>query len=80
MEHSLKDEFAFYVENQKDLGDKYEGKYIVIKSRQVIGHYSSRQEALDTTLKEHSMGTFLLRKCDPDPDSLKETYHSRVRF
>ena len=76
----LKDEFEYYLEHQSELAEKYEGKYIVIKNKKVIGDYDDQISAIETTAKEHDLGTFLVQKCDPDPDSTIHTFHSRAYF
>jgi hypothetical protein len=77
---SLEKEFEFYLANQTELVKKYSGKFIVIKDAQVIGAYDSEVEAVEKTSKTHALGTFLVQKCEPGPESYTETYHSRVAF
>ena len=73
-------EFEYYLEHQSELAEKYEGKYIVIKGKKVIGEYEDQIEAIEFTAREHELGTFLVQKCDPDPESTIQTFHSRVYF
>ena len=81
MEHSeLEKEFNFYLEQQEELLKKYQGKYIVIKDRTVIGSYDSELEAIEKTIEKHEMGTFLVQKCESGSDNYTQTYHSRVVF
>lgn len=37
-------------------------------------------EAVRETARRYKPGTFLVQLCDADPDSIKQTFHSRVRF
>lgn len=80
MARELKDEFEYYLENQPELGERYKGKYIVVKNGRVIGAYDDQIEAVEATLKEHELGTFLVQKADPDPASTMQTFHSRACF
>lgn len=80
MEHPLIEEFEYYIENQSNLAGKYEGRYIVIKNGGVIGVYDAKREAVETTMKNHALGTFLVQKCSSDPDSMKQRFLSRAYF
>lgn len=77
---SLEADFQYYIDHQEDLVKKYNGKFIVIKNREVIGSYNSESEAILNTSKEHEIGTFLVQKCEPGRESYTQTYHSRVAF
>lgn len=76
----LDKEFKYYIDNQKKLIDKYNGKFIVIKNENVIGAYETEDEAYFETKKEHELGTFLIQLCEPGNDSYTQTFHSRVTF
>lgn len=77
---NLEKDFEYYLENQGDLVKKYNGKFIVIKDRIVIGAYNSEAEAFEKTASEHELGTFLIQKCEPGDSSYTQTYHSRASF
>ncbi|MDO9334589.1 MAG: hypothetical protein Q7T57_08735 [Dehalococcoidales bacterium] len=74
----LKKEFQYYIEHQKELVQKYNGKCIVIKDHQVIGVFDSELEAVKKTSEKYELGTFLVQKCEPGKESYTQTYHSRV--
>jgi len=76
----LEKEFEYYLQHQGDIVKKYEGKFVVIKDKEVIGAYNSEIEALRETSKSFALGTFLIQKCEPGPESYTQTYHSRVAF
>lgn len=78
MTSPLEEEFQYYIEHQDELVEKYGGKVIVIKNREVIGEYDSDLEAINETTKQHELGTFLVQKCEPGSDSYTQTFHSRV--
>ena len=80
MENGLNDEFEHYLEHRIDLAEKYDGRYIVIKNRNVIGDYDTRRVAIETTMKTQALGTFLVQKCSSDPDSIKQRFLSRAYF
>ena len=76
----LRDEFRYYIENQKKLSAKHDGKVLVIKDQKVIGVYDSEGEALKKTVVNHDLGSFLIQTCSSDPRSVVNTFHSRVRL
>jgi len=80
MSKPLEKEFKYFIENKDNLVKKYNGKYIVIKDRKVIGDYDSEIEAIQKTSKDESLGTFLVQKCTLGNENYKQTYHSRVIF
>ncbi len=74
----LEKEFEYYLSHQDELVRKYEGKYIVIKGTTVLGAFDDARTALETTSKNHKMGTFLVQKCTPGEQDHTATFHSRV--
>jgi len=80
MMEELEKEFKYYLEHQDELVKKYNGKFIVIKNREVIGVFDSELEAIEKTAEKHELGTFLVQKCEPGSESYTQTYHSRVTF
>lgn len=80
MESSLKKEFDYYLEHQQELVAKYNGKYIVIKDRNVIGTFDDQMRAVLDTQKHHALGTFLVQKVEAGSASHTQTFHSRVAF
>jgi hypothetical protein len=77
---ALDREFDFYLQHQKELSQKYPGRVVVIVGDAVIGSYSSEAEAVSETSKDRPVGTFLVQRCDPSGDSVRQTFHSRVAF
>jgi hypothetical protein len=77
---SLKDEFDFYLKNQQELVEQYDGRFIVIKDRKVIGAYASEAEAIRETTRLHKLGTFLVQECRTGTDTYTQVFHSRVTF
>lgn len=76
----LEKEFKYYLENQKALVQKYNGKFIVIKNDEVVGVYDSELLAFNESLKDHKPGTFLIQHCKSGDESYTATFHSRVVF
>lgn len=76
----LRDEFQYYLDNQRQLVKEYNNKFIVIKDKAVIGSYDKEDIALFETQKTHELGTFLIQKCTDGTSAYTQTYHSRVVF
>jgi hypothetical protein len=74
----LEKEFQYYKDHQKELVDKFEGKFVVIKGEQVIGSYDSEIEAYEETKKTEELGTFLIQQALPGVENYTQTFHSRV--
>lgn len=74
----LKSEFEYYLKNQSELVDKYQGKFIVIKDSEVKGSFDSHSDAFEFAIKEYDMGTFLIQHCLPGDTGHTQTFHSRV--
>jgi hypothetical protein len=80
MESPLKQEFEYYLANQNELVKKYNGQFVVIKNRAVIGAYADESTAVTETTKSHELGTFLVQKVEPGEGAYTQTFHSRVAF
>ncbi len=77
----LHKEFEYYLSHQKELIQKYEGRFIVIKDEKVIGAYSSRIEAYNETKKHHKLGTFIIQLCEANSNAYSHSFHTlRVSF
>lgn len=80
MANPLEAEFEFYLKNQTDFVEKYNGKVIVLKDQKVLGVFDDETEAIKETQKTHELGTFLVQKVEPGSKSYTQTFHSRVAF
>lgn len=80
MPKKLEKEFKYYLDHQDELVEKYNGKFVVIKNSKVIGVFSTELEAIEKTAETHTLGTFLVQKCEPGSEGYTQTYHSRVAF
>lgn len=74
----LEQEFKYYLDNQTELVEKYNNKFIAIKNQKVIGAYNSHGEALEQTSKAEKIGTFIIQHCIPGTEGYTQTFHSRV--
>ena len=78
-EDPLAKEFQFYLDNQEQLVEQYNGRIIVIKEGAVLGDYEPDATAISVTRKSHEMGTFLVQRVSDGNEAYTQTFHSRVR-
>lgn len=76
----LEKEFQYYLDNQDKFVKEYEGKYLVIVGEEIVGVYSSDEEAYFESEKIHKSGTFLIQFCETGDGSYTQSFHSRVSF
>ena len=77
---NLKKELDFFIDHQKELVEKYEGKFIVIKDQKIEGIFDTEIEAYTETQKRFELGTFIIQECISGKDVYSRTFHSRVIF
>jgi len=76
----LEKEFQYYLDHQAELSKKYNGRFIVIVGDEVVGDYETRDEALEESLVDYDIGTFLIQFCSPGKQAYSQKYHSRAIF
>lgn len=74
----LEKEFKYYLDHQEELIKKYKGRFIVFRNDEVIGDYSTEQEAYEKSKIIYKVGTFLIQLCSPGKSDYTSTFHSRV--
>lgn len=62
----LEAELNFYRKNKAKLKKLYQGKYVVIKHSDILGTYETHAEAYNETVKEHEVGTFIIKHITAD--------------
>lgn len=72
----LKKDLEWYIANQRELSQKYNGKILLIVDQRLIAAFGSMQEAYATAIKDYAPGSFSLQPCSPDSDSYTLTLHS----
>lgn len=76
----LEKEFQYYLTHQKELTQKYLGKFIVIKDESIIGIYGSEIEAYEESIKTNELGTFLIQEVQAGEENITQIFRSRVVF
>ena len=65
----LSDLFDYYLAQQDDFVEKYNGQVVAIKDNKVIGAYADYVTAFFETGKTHEPETFLLQRVSPGPEA-----------
>ena len=76
----LEKEFKYYLDHQKDLLPKYNGKVVMVVGENVVGAYTSEDEAYYAGKSKYGLGNFLLQLCTPGDSAYTVTYINRVSF
>ena len=66
---ALKKNLEWYIANQQELADKYNGKVLLIVDQKLIKAFDDMGAAYTETMKSYTPGTFTLQPCSPDADS-----------
>ena len=78
---ALHREFEFYLANQDEMVEKYDGKVVAIKDGEVLEAYDSELAAAIETRKHHERGTYLIQRVGKGNDGHTAIFHSpRVTF
>lgn len=76
MNDELHRAFEFYLANQDDMVEKYDGRVIAIKGDQVLGAYDDELSAINETKKTHKLGTFIVQRVSEGDEEYTVTIHS----
>lgn len=66
-------ELDFFKSNQDSLVEKYKGKVLVLRNKEVVGVYSTTLEAYSEAKKSFALGTFMIQPCAPGPEAYTVT-------
>ena len=80
MASPLEKEFLFYLENQSRLLPDYNGQYLLIRDKRVVGAFASEMDAIRAGAGKFPLGTFLVQKCEAGEGNYTQTFHSGVVF
>jgi len=74
---TLEEDYKYFLDNKSRLVKDHDGKFVVIKNKQVIGSYDNQVEAYTETTKNHKPGTFVIQYCSPHGDNT-QIFQTRV--
>ena len=77
----LEKEFKYYLDNQNELVEKYNGRVLVIVNEKVVGDYVDDKDAYIDSIEKYELGTFLIQKCTPGDEAYTQYFYTpRVVF
>lgn len=76
----LKKQFDFYLANQENLVEKFNGRVLLIHNESVIGDFSSKEDAYNAGSTQFEPGDFLIIKCSPGERDYTVNYRTVYRF
>lgn len=75
----IKDDFNYYTAHQDEIVDGHIDEFVVIKDSQILGYYKQEAEAFEA-MKNHELGTFIVKKCQLRGTDTVVYYNNRVSF
>ena len=69
MSNPLEKEYQYFLDIWPQLAKDYEGKFVAIKNKEVLGIYSEYLEAAKAVYMEHEKGTVLMQEIGKGPGS-----------
>ena len=70
----LKELFDFYLANQAELVEQYNGKYIILVNNQVVGAFDTMEQAYNYAESKYELGTFLIQLCTPGNEAYTQYF------
>jgi hypothetical protein len=74
----LEDQFKWYLANQSQLVEKYNGRWVVIHAEKVESDFDTELDAYTFAVSKFKPGEFLIQNVSPGEGSYTQTFHSRV--
>lgn len=65
-EQNRSDDFRWFLDNYNEFFREYGRKILVIRNREIIGLFDDKNTAIDTTIKQYDLGTFIVQECNGD--------------
>jgi uncharacterized protein YneR len=73
-------ELDYFKANQAELYEKYGGKVLVIKGKEILGVYDDAMQAFDNAKRDHKPGTFMIQPCDQGAEAYTVTISTAGLF
>ncbi|MDE2821617.1 MAG: hypothetical protein OXT68_14660 [Chloroflexota bacterium] len=73
----LEKEYRYFLEIMDDLAQKHgAGKYVAIKGHDILGVYSSYEDAAKAVYQDHEKGTVLLQRIEESIEAMTVYLHT----
>ncbi len=77
-EERLKNEYRYFLKNEKALLAKYPEKYVIIHNQEVTDALDDESEAIKLGVEKYGYGYFLVQKCTSNKEIPQ--FYGRVSF
>ena len=67
---TLENELAYFAENVQAWNQQYPGRFVVVKHRQLLGTFTTLEEALAAGAREYGLADFLVRQLGRTPETV----------
>ena len=74
---NLKKELDYFIAHQDKLVKKYNGKFLVLKDKKVVGVYNAMRDAYWGGQGKYKLGTFAIYHCIPGPQAYSQIFFNR---
>lgn len=76
----LRKDYQYFLDNKKELVEKYGGMYILISNCEVVKAFADENDAYYYGVENIGSGNFIVQLCTDNEEALTQTFHSRVAF
>jgi fibrillarin-like rRNA methylase len=73
-------DFEYFIQNMGSFYEQYGHKFLAIKNKNILGAYDSFNIALDETLKNNDVGTFIIQECFKNREESVNHFQGNVIF
>lgn len=62
-------DFDYFVKHNKEIHEAYGDCYVSIRNKQIIGIFSTEDEAIEVSSSQYGFGNFIVQRCTGTEDS-----------
>lgn len=74
----VKELFQYYLDNQNELVEKFDKKYLVISNDHTVNAFDSEDEGYYFALEKYGLGNFLLQLCTRGEEAYTQHFYSPI--
>lgn len=60
------EDFQWFLSQYDSLFQRYGHKYFVIQNQKILGVYNDHSQAVKSTMKDYTIGSFIVQECNGD--------------
>ena len=77
--YMINKDFEYFNNHREELLKDHKNEYVVIKDASIVGFFKEQAEAFKA-MRDSELGTFIVQKCIPESEEIKEFHTRRVAF